>query len=172
MPVIVANEKRSGSAKTAGEICDKGYCASKKMYYYGVKIHAIAQKQYTALPNLFAAWISPASESDLASAKENLDFIRDINFFGDKAFIDKKWKAELADRGVCLVTPTKLYRGQTELKPGETFMNSVISSIRQPIESFFNWIHEKTNIQHASKVRSANGLIAFIFARIASIFLF
>jgi hypothetical protein len=54
MPVIVANEKRSGSAKTAGEICNKGYCASKKMYYYGVKIHAIAQKQYTALPNLFA----------------------------------------------------------------------------------------------------------------------
>jgi hypothetical protein len=51
-------------------------------------------------------------------------------------------------------------------------MNSVISSIRQPIESFFNWIQEKTKIQHASKVRSTNGLFAFVFARIASIFLF
>jgi hypothetical protein len=172
MPVIVANEKRSGSAKTAGEICNKGYCASKKMYYYGVKVHALAQKQYNALPNLFAAWITPAAESDLTSAKENLDFIRDINFFGDKAFIDKKWKAELAARGVCLVTPAKFQRGQKELKPGETFMNSVISSIRQPIESLFSWIQEKTKIQSASKVRSANGLVAFIFARIASIFLF
>jgi len=54
MPVIVANEKRSGTAKTAGELCDKGYCASKKMYYYGVKLHALVQKQYQALPNLFA----------------------------------------------------------------------------------------------------------------------
>jgi len=172
MPIIVANEKRSGSAKTASEICNKGYCASKKMYYYGVKVHAIAQKQYSALPLLFAAWISPAAEADLTSAKENLDFIKDINFFGDKAFIDKKWKAELATRGVSLVTPSKLYRGQTELKPGDTFLNSVISSIRQPIESLFSWIHDKTKIQHASKVRSTNGLFAFIFARIASLFLF
>ena len=172
MPIIVANEKRSGSANAAGEICNKGYCASKKMYYYGVKVHAIAQKQYGTLPLLFAAWISPAAESDLTSAKENLDFIRDINFFGDKAFIDKKWKAELALRGVSLVTPAKLSRGQSELIPGDTFMNSVISSIRQPIESFFSWIHDKTKIQSASKVRSANGLIAFIFARLASIFLF
>jgi len=172
MPIIVANEKRSGSAKAAGEICNKGYCASKKMYYYGVKVHAIAQKQYGTLPLLFAAWITPAAESDLTSAKENLDFIRDINFFGDKAFIDKKWKAELALRGVSLVTPAKLSRAQSELIPGDSFMNSVISSIRQPIESFFSWIHDKTNIQSASKVRSSNGLIAFVFARLASIFLF
>jgi hypothetical protein len=54
MPVIVANERRSGSAKAAGEICDKGYCSSKKMYYYGVKVHALAQKQHGTLPNLFA----------------------------------------------------------------------------------------------------------------------
>jgi hypothetical protein len=172
MPVIVANEKRSGSAKTAGEICNKGYCASKKMYYYGVKIHAIAQKQYGALPLLFAAWITPAAESDLSSAKENLDFIRDINFFGDKAFIDKKWKAELAARGVCLVTPAKLKKGKSKLEDGQTLINSIISSIRQPIESLFSWIQEKTKIQAASKVRSANGLVAFIFARIAACFLF
>lgn len=29
MPIIVANGRRSGSAKTAKEICNKGYCASK-----------------------------------------------------------------------------------------------------------------------------------------------
>ena len=172
MPIIVANEKRSGTATTAGELCNKGYCASKKMYYYGVKLHAFVQKQYQTLPKLFAAWVTPASESDLASAEENLDFIKGINLFGDKAYISKAWKAELASRNVTIVTPTKLVKGQTSLKPGETLINSVISAIRQPIESFFNWIQEKTNIEKASKVRSTNGLLAFIFARLAAIFLF
>jgi hypothetical protein len=172
MPVIVANEKRSGSAKVAGEICNKGYCASKKMYYYGVKIHALAQDQYGTLPNPVAVWVTPAADADLTSAKQHLDFIRDINLFLDKAYVDKTWKAELAERGVCVVTPTKLKKGQSELEPGQTIINSVISSIRQPIESFFNWIHEKTKIQDASKVRSTNGLFAFIFARLAVAFLF
>jgi hypothetical protein len=51
-------------------------------------------------------------------------------------------------------------------------MNSAVSAIRQPIEAFFSWLQEKTHIHIASKVRSANGLLAFIFARLASIFLF
>jgi len=179
MPVMVANEKRSGSAKAASEICDKGYCASKKMYYYGVKLHALVQKQPSAIPKPFALWVTPASTADITSAKENLGFIRDINLFGDKAYIDKEWKAELAARGVVLVTPEKLQRNETDkkigditIKPGKNLMNSAASAIRQPIESFFNWIQEKTAIEKASKVRSANGLLAFIFARLALCFLF
>ena len=172
MPIVVANENRSGSARTAGELCNKGYCSSKKMYYYGVKLHALAQKQYQTLPKLFAAWVTPASEADLTSAEENLGFIRDMNLFGDKAYISKAWKAELARRNVTIVTPAKVQKGQKSLKPGETLINSVISAIRQPIESFFGWVQEKTNIDKASKIRSANGLLSFIFARLAAIFLF
>jgi hypothetical protein len=172
MPVIVAKETRSNTAKTAGEICDKGYCSSKSEYYYGVKLHALVQKQYHTLPNLFAAWVTPASQYDLSAARQNLDFIRDMNLFADKAYASKRWAAQLACKNVSVVTPAKIIKGQSTLKPGEKFINSVISSFRQPIESFFAWLQSKTNIQSASKVRSANGLLSFIFARISSIFLF
>jgi len=172
MPVMVANEKRSETAKTAGELCNKGYCASKDEYYYGVKLHAFVQKQYQSLPTPYAFWLTPASEADLPAAEENLDFISDINLFADKAYISKIWKAELARRNVSIVTPAKLIKGHTELPDGQKLINSVISSIRQPIESFFSWLQAKTNIQSASKVRSVNGLISFIFARIVTIFLF
>ncbi len=50
MPIIVANSKRSSSAKVAPELCNKGYCDSKKMYYYGVKLHALGQSQYESIP--------------------------------------------------------------------------------------------------------------------------
>jgi hypothetical protein len=43
-----------------------------------------------------------------------------------------------------------------------------VSSVRQPIESLFNWIQEKTGIQTASKVRSYNGLMVHIFGRLAA----
>ena len=172
MPVIVANNKRSNSAVTAGEICNKGYCSSKGIYYYGVKLHSLVQKQHQTLPKPFAVWVTPASQADLTAAVENLDFIREMNLFADKAYVCKKWKAELADRNVTLVTPAKIIKGQSKLKDGETLINSVISAIRQPIESFFGWLQAKTNIQAASKVRSSNGLLSFIFARIVSVFLF
>ncbi|MHB1104890.1 MAG: hypothetical protein ACYCZ2_00890 [Lutibacter sp.] len=45
-----------------------------------------------------------------------------------------------------------------------------VSAIRQPIESFFNWINEKTQIQNASKVRSFKGLIVHIFGKLPACF--
>ena len=49
---------------------------------------------------------------------------------------------------------------------------AAISGIKQAIESLNNWLIEKTSIQRASKVRSASGLVAFLFARIASAYFF
>jgi hypothetical protein len=40
--------------------------------------------------------------------------------------------------------------------------------VRQPIESLFNWIQEKTGIQVTSKVRSYQGLMIHVFGRLAA----
>jgi len=40
--------------------------------------------------------------------------------------------------------------------------------MRQPIESLFSWINEKTGIQRASKVRSYQGLLVHAFGRLAA----
>ena len=50
MPIAVASNTRSGSARAAKEVCDKGYCASKKMYYYGAKLHILVQCNFKAMP--------------------------------------------------------------------------------------------------------------------------
>lgn len=173
MPIMVANNNRSSSAKAAKDICNKGYCASKDTYYYGVKLHYLGQKQYHTLPQLFIAWLSPASENDLTSAKKILGNVRNIDVFADKIYNDRVWQKYMREHhNVTLTTPVKLKKGQKTLDSAEKLYNSVVSSIRQPIESFFNWLQEKTNIQSASKVRSSNGLISFVFARLAAISLF
>ena len=173
LPIIVANQRRSGSAKTASDICDKGYCASKGIYYYGVKLHSLSQKQYHTLPNLALFGVTPASVSDITFAKEALHDVHDIDIYGDKIYNDSEWFEYMRKyNNVNISAPVKLQKGQEILECIDRLYNSAVSSIRQPIESFFNWLIEKTHIQTASKVRSTNGLLSFIFARIASIFLF
>jgi hypothetical protein len=168
MPIVVAASSRSGNAKAAAELCDKGYCASKKMYYYGIKLHTVAQSNYKSMPTPSQMTISKASEHDLNVAKEMLENAANIRVFCDMAFIDKIWQQRmLAECNVTIITPVKRTKGQELVVAADKIYSSAVSGIKQAIESFHNWIIEKTNIQKASKVRSAAGLIAFIFARIA-----
>lgn len=51
--------------------------------------------------------------------------------------------------------------------------NTLVSRVRQPIESFFNraadrWLEEKTGIQCAAKVRSTQGLLKHVFGALAA----
>jgi hypothetical protein len=64
-PIVVAKGSRSGRARTASELCDKGYCASQKMWYYGVKIHVLAEERPRSVPVPRKIIVTKASEHDL-----------------------------------------------------------------------------------------------------------
>lgn len=174
LPIVVASNKRSNRAKAANEICDKGYCASKGMYCYGVRLHGIVQSQPHKLPIMHYFRVEPASSGDITIAKDMLQTAENMTIYADKAYIDACWQAELAKRNVTILTPVKLKKDQSELErqfryAADKLWSRAVSGIRQSIESFFSWLQDKTQIQYASKIRSANGLIAFIFARIAAV---
>lgn len=169
MPIVVANQKRSNSACSASEVCNKGYCGSKGLYYYGVKLHLLAQSKFSTLPIPRIISITPASENDLPVAKAMLDDVYDIDIFADKMYKDSEWEKDLRQsNNVTINTPVKLNKGQAFLESADRLLSQAVSSVRQPIEAFFNWLQVKTHIQSASTIRSANGLFAFIFARIAT----
>ena len=76
-----------------------------------------------------------------------------------------------------ILTPVKAIKGQSNAmrqwnKAADDLYSRAVSKIRQPIESLFNWIIEKTDIQRASKVRSTKGLLVHVFGRIAASFIF
>lgn len=168
MPIVVAKQKRSDKAKAASGICDKGYCDSKKMYYYGVKLHTIGQQQYKTIPTPRQMLLTKASTHDLTAAKEMLDDVYGIELFADKAYKDTDWQEYIRTNNyIEILTPVKLKKGQCRLDSADKLFSNAVSKARQPIESFFNWLQEKTSIESASKVRSSNGLISFVFSRIA-----
>lgn len=67
-----------------------------------------------------------------------------------------------------LITPKKKAKGQPILSAADRLYSEAVSALRQPIESLFNWIEQKTGIQMASKVRSYDGLMVHIFGRLAA----
>lgn len=170
MPILLAKASRSGHAKVAQELCAKTYNASRQQWYYGMKLHVVAQKRYHTLPFPKFIFASEASCHDLPIAKQIFEHIGQIDFslVGDKAYSDADWKELLEQSGIHLLTPTKLKRGAPPPLLGGDAFDTSISRARQPIEAFFNWLHEKTGIQIASKVRSLKGLLFHIFGKLAA----
>lgn len=169
MPIMLANAKRSNVAKVADTFCTKGYCASKGCYYYGVKLHALAFERKGTLPLPELLQITPAEDHDLTAIRPALAQLFNRHFYFDKAYCDEQLAKDLAQKqNSRLFTPVKKKKGQKYFKGGDPTYSTAVSRVRQPIESFFNWIDQKTGIQIASKVRSYNGLLVHVFGKLAA----
>ena len=174
-PVMMAKEKRSSQAKVAPQIADKGYCSSKDTFYHGVKLHVVAQKRSSTLPLPDRIGLTAGSKNDLTALRQVLPAIQVLPaveggaLYGDKAYVDGSLQERLSEQqNLELLTPPKKSKGQTCLSAADKLLSEAISRIRQPIESLFNWIDEKTGLQTASKVRSSEGLMVHAFGRFAA----
>ena len=169
-PIILAKGPRSGHAKIARELCEKSYNSSRKEWYYGIKLHAIVARKPGHLPLPVSLMASGAAQHDLPAAKqivENHASLMPGKLYADKAYIDDDWAQSLKqNHALELLTPRKKQKGDT-LISGDTF-STFVSSVRQSIECFFNWLNRLTDIQTASMVRSLSGLLFHVFGRIAA----
>ena len=76
-----------------------------------------------------------------------------------------------------MLTPVKFPKGEADCirqreKAFRDLFGTAVSTVRQPVESFFNWINEKTKIQEAQNVRSTNGLNIHVFGKISAAFIY
>jgi hypothetical protein len=170
MPIIMAKGSRADSAKVARDIANKGYCSSKNLWYHGVKLHNLGLCCPSKMPVPSHIVLSRASANDDTVFKEQIaPNFRNLRVFGDKIYHDEAAAAELkAMLNIEMVPCQKRKKGQKNLESDQKLMNTMVSQIRQPIESFFNWLQEKTGIQTASKVRSTTGLLKHVFGRLAA----
>lgn len=176
MPIITCSGKRKG--KIAREITDKGFCSTKSIYYYGLKLHVLGFSRPKQMPFPEHIVLTPASENDLNVFKQDWSDIPGRTFFGDKIYHNADFFNDLAaQKNSVMLTPVKGVKNQPETikqrdKAANDLFSTAVSKVRQPIESFFNWIIEKTDIQRASKVRATKGLLVHVFGRIAAAFIY
>jgi len=88
---------------------------------------------------------------------------------GDRAYASALSRGQLADeQSLTLHTPVKLKRGQQRLDAAEKTYPTYVSRMRQPIESLFNWLIEKVQLQNGSKIRSEKGALLHCMGRLAA----
>lgn len=171
LPIMLCSGKRRG--KVAPELSEKSFCATKGVYYFGVKLHALAFRRKGQLPVPEYLGVTSAAENDLEAVRHLLPTLAQRAVFADKAYCDKGLDDALAEVGACILTPVKLVKGETQerrqfKKAADDLFSTAVSTIRQPIEGWFNWLIDKTNVQKASKVRSTKGLILHVFGAVAA----
>ncbi|MBA2607074.1 MAG: transposase [Acidobacteria bacterium] len=169
-PVMLSQNGHSYTAQVARQIADVGYCAAKKTYFHRRKAcNVIASRRFAQLPNPSQIWLCEASHHDLTAAKEQYLQLPNTSLIADLAYPEAEFAQSLKKQSTCLLTGYKKPKGK-DLTKFEKYHNRLISKFRQPIESLFNWINEKTNIQTASKVRSTDGLLLHCWGKLAVAF--
>lgn len=175
MPIVTCSGKRAG--KVAQEITAKGYCSTKSMYYYGMKLHALGFCNTGRLPHPERIIFTPACVSDLTLYKDAWSEIEGRTFFGDKIYHDNAFFQNMNHTFSSeMLTPVKAVKGMADVlnkfdRACNDLYSRAVSKIRQPIEALFSWLIEKSDIQKASKVRSTKGLTLHVYGRLAAAFI-
>lgn len=169
LPIMLAKGGHAYTARVACDEADVGYCASKKLYFHGVRLHTIAQRRNGTIPLPNQIWFREASCHDLPSVREQEIYLPNTTLIGDKAFPDPVFEKMLEEQQTTLYTPIKKPKGE-ELSDEQKYYNRLVSKLRQPIESFFNWLIDKTDIQRASNVRSTDALWIHCFGKLTFAF--
>lgn len=96
--------------------------------------------------------------------------------YADKIYSDILFYKETQEcKKLSLFTPVKAIKGESpeitkREKVARDLFSTAVSKVRQLIESLFNWLNEKTNIQRAMKVRLTSGLLVHTMGKIAIAF--
>lgn len=167
-PIALAQGNHAYTAKVAPMLASRSYCATKKMYYHGVKAHVVARKRPQTLPDVEILMIEEAARHDTPVFQQIRPLLHDNVLFGDQAYnLSDADEIEMT-QSLKVFTPIKKEKGQKKLNFQQRTFSNAVSRMRQPIETLFGWINKMTGIENASTVRSASGLLSHIFGRFAA----
>jgi IS5 family transposase len=167
VPVMLARGTRANRARVAPDLADTGFCATKQQHYRGVKLHFIAARRSGRLPLPEKIHLSRASQHDLAALREVQPCLPPgCGLFADKAYFHDETEAECQQHGWFLLAAYKRHRNEPESNV-PTLYNRFVSTIRQPLESLFNWLIQRTDLQNAARVRSSQGLKVHCYGKLA-----
>ena len=112
MPIITCSGKRSG--KVAPELTDKGFCSTKSLYFYGLKLHALGFRRIDHLPFPEQLALTPASENDLNVYRDDWSSICNRTIYGDKIYHNVDYFNNLAaTQNTLMLTPAKGIKNQS-----------------------------------------------------------
>jgi hypothetical protein len=111
----------------------RGYIASKRRYFYGLRVHLVITT--TGLP--VEVMLAPGAEADIRAFRNlRLDLPSTAHIFADRGYQDQQEAALLSETGLHLVTQR---RGNSK-HPLPAWINYIVAHERKRIETVFSQI--------------------------------
>lgn len=141
LPIVVATKTSRRGRGNGFDRADGGYCASKKLKYYGFKLGMVITSQ--GIPDVYDLF--SARPHDIHLLQDLLGDSYQIIAFGDKGFICDPQRDQLADeQAVILITYRKVNQ-----KVGNTPLEKwALSQYRQLIETVFSQLTGHLHLQN------------------------
>jgi hypothetical protein len=139
-----------------------GYCAARKMTYFGFKLHLVVDSQ--GIPIHFD--LTPANIADSRMTEELLNISSSgMTVLGDKGYLSKDTKHHLQiHQDTDLLTPTRKNQKQRESKSNRKILNG----LRQIIEVVNGMLKSKFHLEK-TYVKSLKGLVTKVLSKITAL---
>ena len=141
-PVPVVGYRRSKKHSDFQGSAAYGYCASKKMYYFGYKLVAICTLE--GLPLLYD--LVPANTDECKAAETLLEKLTGFNLLADKGFLGEDWQANIFQ-----FTGNRIWtsKRKNQIKQQPKDLEHWLNGLRLRIEGLFNKIQNiGKNVEH------------------------
>lgn len=160
-PIPVVGYKRSKRHSDFRGSADYGYCASRKMHYFGYKLVTL-----TTLDGLPIAYeLVPASTDERKAAETVLVHVRNMDIFGDKGFIGVEWQAQIYEQTGNRVWTTKRANQKVQNPPE---FDRILNRVRERIEGAFNEIQNTGRNLERLLAKKVVGLCTRVIAKMTS----
>ena len=156
VPLQLCQFARAKRCKRLREFAAYGYCAAKKMPYWGLKGFPLMRVDGP----ICAFWTQPANEDERAILDNMIGLIQGT-FLGDKGFQTKEKAQELADYGIRLWVPTR--KNMTKMISEKA--ENALKNIRRRIETAIGQLVERFGFQNI-KARSPLAFFNAVFRKI------
>jgi len=163
-PVIVVGYRRDKHHSDFYGSAEYGYCASRRMKYYGYKLVMLTTLEGTP----YAFELVPANTDERQAADEILDTLEPGSIvWSDKGFIGEDWQAEWARQGVRIQTPKR----QNQHKQNSPEFDRLLNAVRERIEGVYDLLKEGGRSVEHTLAHTIEGLCSRILAKITSVIL-
>lgn len=160
-PVPVMGYRRSKKRSDFAGSASYGYCASRKLHYFGYKLVMLTTLE--GMPVYYD--LVPANTEEREAAEVVLAQVSQATIFGDKGFLGVKWQAQIFSvTGNTIYTPKRRNQAQQQAKAFERWMNA----IRERIEGTFHVIQNTGRHLERLLAKSVVGLCTRVAAKITS----
>jgi len=161
-PVIAVGYRRNKHHSDFLGSADYGYCAARRMKYFGYKLVMLT----TLAGTPYAFDLVPANTDERDAADEILGTLPpDSHIWSDKGFIGAEWQAQWAENSTHIWTTKR--ENQCQQNPPE--FDRLLNRIRERIEGAFDILKEGGRSVEHTLAHTIEGLCTRIIAKISSV---